>query len=186
MGPSPLRRHLRSCGPRSAHCSAAPDCTAGRAASSSLSSPSCSATRTQDANASKPIAFAPPRTRACAVSQELMRALLMKVSRFFIHSTFWPSSGDTEDQRELKSNARQSRGNAFQHVLELCRGDMREAAAESVYAATARLGIRKLKRRELIHLVGRPYEETAARVGVVSFVRETRQALCNCRRSRDC
>jgi hypothetical protein len=47
--------------------------------------------------------LAVPRTSAWAVSQELIRALLMKVSSDLIHCTFSPSSGETEESANWKA-----------------------------------------------------------------------------------
>ena len=68
-----------------------------RAASSSGSRPSSIAIRTQEENASNPVALAAPRTSEVAVSHELMRALLMKVSSDLAHSAFCPSRGVTAE-----------------------------------------------------------------------------------------
>ena len=62
--------------------------------------------RTQDEKASKPTWFAAPRTSAVAVSQELIRALVMKVSSDFAHSAFCPSSGVTADRASWRLRQR--------------------------------------------------------------------------------
>src|SRR5947208_14840571 len=59
--------------------------------------------RTQEEKASKPTWFAAPRTSAVAVSHELIRALVMNVSRDLAHSAFWPSRGATAESASWKA-----------------------------------------------------------------------------------